>query len=173
MKAKFIGIVVITALTASIFVSATAFSEQENHPPHLERHAAANHQIESPTFYQANSAAIESFAQYNAEQAWYFGIEAQRRLDAAKAAIATIGGGGSVYRGPHSDAWWQGVAQCEQGGRNDEYFGYFSFMDGSAAGKSWNEQVAMGNAVLARSRSESPAWAPSCVAAGYRASPSG
>ncbi len=75
--------------------------------------------------------------------------------------------------GGHSDAWWMGVAVCEQGGRNDPFFGYFSFMDGSQGGQPWAEQVAAGNAVLARSGSESPAWAPACVAAGYAASPSG
>ena len=75
--------------------------------------------------------------------------------------------------GGHSDAWWQGVAQCEQGGRNDPYFGYFSFMDGSQGGKPWADQVAAGNALLASVGSESPAWAPACVAAGYAASPSG
>lgn len=73
----------------------------------------------------------------------------------------------------HSDAWWMGVAQCEQGGRNDPYFGYFSFMDGSQGGKPWAEQVAAGNALLASAGSESPAWAPACVAAGYAASPGG
>lgn len=75
--------------------------------------------------------------------------------------------------GGHSDAWWHGVAVCEQGGRNDEYFGYFSFMDGSAAGKSWAEQVAMGNALLAKVGHEVGPWAAVCVAAGYRASPGG
>lgn len=75
--------------------------------------------------------------------------------------------------GPHSDAWWHGVAICEQGGRNDPYFGYFSFMDGSAGGKTWDEQVAMGNALLARAGREVGPWAASCVAAGYAASPSG
>lgn len=75
--------------------------------------------------------------------------------------------------GGHSDAWWMGVAQCEQGGRNDPYFGYFSFMDGSQGGRSWSEQVAAGNALLAGQASESPAWAPSCIAAGYAASPGG
>lgn len=75
--------------------------------------------------------------------------------------------------GRHSDAWWMGVAQCEQGGRNDPYFGYFSFMDGSQGGRPWADQVAAGNALLAGQASESPAWAPSCVAAGYAASPGG
>lgn len=75
--------------------------------------------------------------------------------------------------GPHSDAWWMGVAVCEQGGRNDPYYGYFSFMDGSSAGKSWEEQVAMGNALLARVGHEIGPWAESCVRAGYRSSPSG
>ena len=73
----------------------------------------------------------------------------------------------------HTDAWWSGVAQCEQGGRNDPYFGYFSFMDGSAGGKSWSEQVAMGNALLNRVGHEVGPWAAACVAAGYRASPGG
>jgi hypothetical protein len=92
---------------------------------------------------------------------------AQSRSDAAPPVIRT--GTGS----PHSDAWWWGVAVCEQGGRNDAYFGYFSWMDGSAAGLTWDQQVAKSNALLSRVSSESPAWAPSCVAAGYRASPGG
>lgn len=79
----------------------------------------------------------------------------------------------SKSSGPHSDAWWWGVAICEQGGRNDPYFGYFSWMDGSAAGMTWEDQVAKSNALLASVSSESPAWAPSCVAAGYAASPGG
>ena len=75
--------------------------------------------------------------------------------------------------GPHSDLWWQGVAQCEQGGRNDPYFGYFSFMDGSQGGRPWADQVAAGNALLASTGRESPTWAPVCVARGYQFSPSG
>jgi hypothetical protein len=76
-------------------------------------------------------------------------------------------------QGGHSDAWWQGVAVCEQGGRNDPYFGFFSFMDGSQGGKPWADQVAAGNALLARAGREIGPWAASCVAAGYRASPAG
>lgn len=75
--------------------------------------------------------------------------------------------------GPHSDAWWHGIATCEQGGRNDPYYGFFSFMDGSQGGKPWEEQVAAGNALLARAGREVPTWAQSCVNAGYTASPSG
>jgi hypothetical protein len=75
--------------------------------------------------------------------------------------------------GGHSDAWWHGIAICEQGGRNDPYFGYFSFMDGSQGGKSWDEQVAAGNALLASVGQESPTWAPACIAAAYSASPGG
>lgn len=78
--------------------------------------------------------------------------------------------------GPHSDAWWHGVATCEQGGRNDPYFGYFSYMDGSAGGKTWAEQVAMGNATIARygeDMNNGGAWAHACVMAGYAASPGG
>jgi hypothetical protein len=74
---------------------------------------------------------------------------------------------------PHSDAWWWGVAQCEQGGRNDAYYGYFSFMDGSQGGRPWADQVAAGNALLIRAGREIGPWAASCVAAGYRASPGG
>lgn len=73
--------------------------------------------------------------------------------------------------GAHSDAWWQGVSVCEQGGRNDSYFGYFSIMDGSAGGLDWATQVAMANAIIARAGDG--AWAASCQAAGYAASPGG
>lgn len=74
---------------------------------------------------------------------------------------------------PHTDAWWQGVAMCEQGGRNDPYYGYFSFMDGSMGGLPWDVQVAAGNALLVRAGREVGPWAASCVAAGYAASPGG
>lgn len=93
---------------------------------------------------------------------------AAARQAAAVPTIRTANGSG-----PHSDAWWWGVAICEQGGRNDPYFGYFSWMDGSAGGLTWEQQVAKSNALLSRVSSESPAWAASCVAAGYRASPGG
>lgn len=71
----------------------------------------------------------------------------------------------------HSDAFWHGVTICEQGGRDDARYGYFSIMDGSAAGKSWADQEAIANGIIARAGDR--AWASSCVAAGYRASPSG
>ena len=102
-------------------------------------------------------------------------VEAEREAAARTPAPipASTGYSAPASSGGHSDAWWHGVAICEQGGRNDPYFGYFSFMDGSMGGQPWDVQVAAGNAVLARSASESPAWAPSCVAAGYAASPGG
>lgn len=78
--------------------------------------------------------------------------------------------------GPHSDAWWHGVSVCEQGGRNDSYFGYFSYMDGSAGGKDWATQVRMGNATIAQygeDMNNGGAWAHKCVMAGYAASPNG
>lgn len=83
----------------------------------------------------------------------------------------TAGGGGSttVTGGGHSDAWWQGVAMCEQSGNNDSYYGYFSFMDGSQGGKPWAEQVAAGNALLAQAGHEVGPWAAACVDAGYAA----
>ncbi len=72
----------------------------------------------------------------------------------------------------HSEAWWHGVAICEQGGRNDSYFGYFSYMDGSeGGGKSWAEQVARGNQTIAQYGDH--AWAQQCINAGYAASPGG
>ncbi len=74
--------------------------------------------------------------------------------------------------GPHSDAWWHGVSVCEQGGRNDPYFGYFSYMDGSAGGgMSWAAQVAKGNRTIAQYGDG--AWAQRCIDAGYAASPGG
>lgn len=85
-------------------------------------------------------------------------------VDGSRASGAGLAGSG----GGHSDAWWQGVAMCEQGGRNDPYFGYFSFMDGSQGGRPWSEQVAAGNALLARAGREIGPWAAACVAAGYR-----
>jgi hypothetical protein len=73
--------------------------------------------------------------------------------------------------GGHSDAFWRGVSVCEQGGRNDPFFGYFSIMDGSAGGLPWATQVQMANGII--SRYGDSAWAASCVAAGYASSPSG
>lgn len=73
--------------------------------------------------------------------------------------------------GPHTDAWWHGVAICEQGGRNDPFYGYFSIMDGSAGGLDLGAQVAMANRII--SKYGDGAWAASCVAMGYRASPGG
>lgn len=96
--------------------------------------------------------------------------------EAAARASAPTASSGSTARTPaggHSDAWWQGVAICEQGGRNDPYFGYFSFMDGSQGGRPWDEQVAAGNALLAAAGREVGPWAESCVNAGYAASPGG
>ena len=116
-------------------------------------------------------AAVQAAEAAQAEQARQDALAAaapQRRQETAIQAPAQRSSGGG-----HSDAWWHGVAICEQGGRNDPYFGYFSFMDGSMGGQPWDVQVAAGNAVLARSGAESPAWAPSCVAAGYAASPGG
>lgn len=109
---------------------------------------------------------------------WFAGVEraeAEARDAAARAALTssmppTLR---STYSGPHSDAWWYGVAICEQGGRNDPYFGYFSFMDGSQGGRTWEDQVAAGNALLERAGREVGPWAASCVAAGYAASPEG
>ncbi len=73
--------------------------------------------------------------------------------------------------GPHSDAWWQGVAICEQSGNNHPFFGYFSIMDGSAGGLPWSTQVAMANQIIMRAGER--AWAASCVAMGYAHSPGG
>lgn len=91
--------------------------------------------------------------------------------------IINIGSAASLSsHGPHSNAWWHGVSVCEQGGRNDPYFGYFSYMDGSAAGKTWAQQVAMANATIAKYGEDmmyGGAWAHKCVLAGYSASPSG
>ena len=119
-------------------------------------------------------------ARYEEElAAFYVSVQAdlQRQADAAAVARRQVTSAPTMRisngSGPHSDAWWWGVAICEQGGRNDPYFGFFSWMDGSAGGLSWEEQVAKSNALLSRVSSESPAWAPSCVAAGYRASPGG
>jgi hypothetical protein len=46
------------------------------------------------------------------------------------------------------------LAVCEQGRNGQPYnapfYGYFSIMDGSAAGKSWDQQVAMVQAIKAR-----------------------
>lgn len=143
----------------------------------------ANSAVESA---KAGTVAVYVKAVTDAEIAAYVAAVHQQQVDAAARAYASSINSrrltparssapmtGGTYRAPHSDAWWHGVAQCEQGGRNDPYFGYFSFMNGSQGGKPWADQVAAANQLITHVRNESPAWAPSCVAAGYRASPSG
>lgn len=96
--------------------------------------------------------------------------EAARRVERTRMARAVTKPSRPVSG--HSEAWWRAVAICEQGGRNDDFFGYFSYMDGSAGGgMSWADQVAKGNRTIATFGDH--AWAAQCVAAGYRASPGG
>lgn len=72
----------------------------------------------------------------------------------------------------HTDAWWHAISICEQGGRNDNFFGYFSLMDGSAGGgKSWATQVAMAQRIIDRAGDH--AWASKCVSEAYGAAPNG
>lgn len=86
------------------------------------------------------------------------------------------GGGSTSSHGPHSATFWWGVAICEQGGRNDPFYGFLSYMDGSAAGLSWEQQVAKANATIAQYGdriSQGGAWADACIDAGYREAPGG
>lgn len=161
------AVIVAAALLSACGVAA---GEEVADAPVVEITPDAGHPTEGTAFAAVAwvSNTIEA-----AQTTWYFGVEAARQAAIARAAASSGGSTGSGYHGPHSDAWWQGVAQCEQGGRNDEYFGYFSFMDGSQGGKPWAEQVAAGNALLARAGREVGPWAASCVASGYRASPGG
>ena len=100
--------------------------------------------------------------------------EAQKAAEDAQRAARPVSAIPMTGTGaPHTDLWWSGVAMCEQGGQNHPYFGYFSFMDGSSGGKTWEEQVAMGNDLLIRAGREIGPWAESCVRAGYAASPNG
>ena len=108
---------------------------------------------------------LARWAQFQADE------RARREREAAARAPAPTSNSSDRHAGGHSDAWWHGVAICEQGGANDSYFGYFSYMDGSAGGKSWADQVAMGNRTIATFGDH--AWAPRCVAAGYSAAPGG
>jgi hypothetical protein len=71
----------------------------------------------------------------------------------------------------HSDAWWHAISVCEQGGRNDPFFGYFSIMDGSAGGLPWATQVAMAQGII--NRAGDHAWASRCVSEAYGAAPGG
>jgi hypothetical protein len=76
------------------------------------------------------------------------GVQAQEaeaaRLAAQKATQAVSRPSGS----------YTALAICEQGRNgqpyNHPFFGYFSIMDGSAGGKSWDEQVRMVQAIKAR-----------------------
>lgn len=165
------------ALTLSIAMCAIACSTAVADPPARSRPPLPSWQAALPPDITASVqhaelvAFLEQLAAADFATAVWWGQAQAAAVEAARPPATP-----TMTRAPsggHSDAWWTGVASCEQGGRNDPYFGYFSFMDGSQGGKPWAEQVAAGNAVLAASASESPAWAPSCVAAGYSASPGG
>ncbi len=98
--------------------------------------------------------------------------EGEQRARAARdRAAAQARAVAPANHGAHSDAWWHGVSVCEQGGRNDSFFGYFSIMDGSAGGLSWGTQVGMANQII--DRAGDYAWAAACVHAGYAAAPGG
>jgi hypothetical protein len=105
--------------------------------------------------------------------AYLAAIEAQEAAQKASESVSRppVTAPQATSTGPHSDAWWHGVSICEQGGRNDPYYGFFSIMDGSVGGQPWDVQVARANGIVA-SYGDS-AWAASCVAAGYAASPDG
>lgn len=147
-------------------------------PPHVAPPVAEVFVGQVPDVLGAQADALTIFVEerLRAEREWAEGerlaAEEAARVEAARrrAAPPVLRPGTGA---PHSDAWWWGVAICEQGGRNDPYFGYFSWMDGSAAGMTWEEQVAKSNDLLIRAGREVGPWAASCVAAGYAASPGG
>jgi hypothetical protein len=194
-----LAVIVVVALVAGLVAELTAADPEHAKPDRLERPSGGR--FPGPPAPPALSGAdpsatgelvavvtyLDALEQERLERerqavaAYLDAIEQTRLADAAAAAArmaqarptpgppATSGGAS----GPHSDAWWWGVAVCEQGGRNDPYFGYFSWMDGSAAGMTWDQQVAKSNDLLRRAGREVGPWAASCVAAGYRASPGG
>ncbi len=173
---------VVLACAVILIASLALIGVSSHRPDHTSTRVASTPKAaRGPRLVLAGPYATDPGFGEQAVTAFLAGI--QRDQDAAEAAAEearnratpapTVVRAGSGCCGPHSDAWWTGVAQCEQGGRNDPYFGYFSFMDGSAGGKSWAEQVAMGNALLARAGREIGPWAAACVAAGYNASPGG
>jgi hypothetical protein len=85
-------------------------------------------------------------------------------------------GSSTSSSGPHSDAWWHGVAVCEEGGVNDSWNGYFGKIDGAWAGQDWATQVAEANALAAQfgeRESQGGAWADSSIDCGYLAAPGG
>lgn len=186
------------AVTLAILSAAVVATELVAHDPEHARppHAApADARVQTGTFplavdgadvggTQQTVIALTAWVSAQIEQqrevdAYLAAVEAQRVEDAAAALRQRAAPTGDrtqpsaapVNNGAHSDAWWHGVSICEQGGRNDPYYGYFSIMDGSAGGRDWATQVAMANAIIARAGDR--AWAASCVAAGYAASPSG
>ncbi len=122
------------------------------------------------TVYLAGIQRAEDEAQEAAEQAAQE-LAREKAPDRHESAVSPSPAPVISSSGPHSDAWWHGVAICEQGGRNDPFFGYFSIMDGSAGGLDWGTQVGMANQIIARAGDR--AWAAACVAAGYQASPGG
>lgn len=170
---RLLGMISLCALTAC---GANAAAETHTHPPHRAPTVSAGTSPD-PGLAVAGMAVYVATVHYLEAQQVAAYLEAAAYLASLTpppiAASSTPSSPSTARSGGHSDAWWTGVAQCEQGGRNDPFFGYFSFMDGSQGGQPWAEQVAAGNAVLANSASESPAWAASCVAAGYAASPGG
>jgi hypothetical protein len=84
------------------------------------------------------------------EGATFVAAVQEAEAQAARAALVRQRNVVAVTNGPSSGSSYQALANCEQGGRNHPYFGYFSIMDGSAGGKSWDQQVAMVQAIKAR-----------------------
>lgn len=121
--------------------------------------------------YYEGLAAEQARLEEEARQAEAVRIAAEARARQAALPSVPRPAAPSTSSGPHSDTWWHAIAICEQGGRNDPFFGYFSIMDGSAGGLDWSTQVAMANAIIARAGDG--AWASACVTQAYVAAPGG
>lgn len=170
--AALVAVVGVLSVVAPDTASPTHPSVSIMHPAHSQPGALAFETAQSYVEHVQLAAFVSAAEQHDREIAAFDAFLSTLPPPAPPAPVETsYVPQPAASSGPHSDAWWHGVSVCEQGGRNDAYFGYFSIMDGSAGGLDWSTQVAMANGII--SRYGDSAWAASCVAAGYAASPSG
>lgn len=166
--ASFVVTFVVTFVTR-----ATAFEGTTAEAGYVAREVAAY--IDTVRAEELELAIAEQLA---AAEAYVASVRAAQNAAAAAARrIATASPANRGSSGGHSDAWWRGIATCEEGGRNDPYYGFFGKIDGAWAGLSWDEQVARANALLAQAGAERLSqhgpWADHSVDCAYAASPGG
>lgn len=152
----------VVALLAAILVAVRLHDDPEHvKPDHVGPPVAEVLPGSLPDVYGALETVRDQELERERQEAEQAAMEAARRA-------ATPASG---RPGAHSDAWWHAIARCEQGGRNDPYYGFFSIIDGSVGGQPWDVQVARANGIIAEYGDG--AWAAACVAQAYAASPGG